>query len=285
MTLTVNNERLQALKERIDIDVEAFFLHNTPEDSVLVLDSIGPAFTRHYLLLSAIGLDRLSRFKAVHAYSGGVFALFGFLGFTSGNAQLAYEDFLVAGTERKFREFHHPKSLGPMRVMYNLMRYKSAFLSTKPIIDSLEYIFKPEYLSRTLKSFPSNIRIHLGDKIKREIAVVKSDAIQDFGTASIKDLIALATKVPFVYGDRTHSDRYFDAAFSKSYRKDLHETLATGRATLVSTPWKSGERGSIRYVKCVEHTNAKHKMLGDFTRLLLNLPIRDWGQDIAMAFG
>jgi hypothetical protein len=79
---------MKSLQARVREEVENFLSKNRPEDSVLVLDSTGPIATRHYLVLSAIGRERLLRFREIHVFSGGAFAIFGYLGLTSSNAKL-----------------------------------------------------------------------------------------------------------------------------------------------------------------------------------------------------
>ena len=65
------SRKTKKLKGHIQAQVEAFFSDHRPGEAHLILDSIGPAITKHYLVLSAIGVKRLHQLREIHAFSGG----------------------------------------------------------------------------------------------------------------------------------------------------------------------------------------------------------------------
>jgi hypothetical protein len=285
-------ESVLRLKKRITSEVEDFFETHRPEDVCLVLDSTGPSLTKHYIVLQAIGVDRLSRMGEIHAFSGGVWAYFGYLALIGSKSNHAYEAYGTRSVEAAMRRFHHPNALGPLRALYRLARRQSAFGGAQPIRDMLSYYFADDYLARKLDSFPPNLHLHLGLKRQADPLEISTDSVAraenpdilPFREMSIRDIIVLAITVPFVYGMADHGDRYFDAAYTLGYVKTLKCLSSNRPATLVSTPWRKGRKAETIFVNCFDDGNPKVQMALDFTKLILNMPNRTFGHDIAGAF-
>lgn len=284
-------KRIENLKEHIRTEVEVFFSSYTPEESCLILDSTGMAATKHYLVLSAIGLDRLHRMREIHAFSGGAFAYFGFHGLLQGQTNHPVSHISGREAEAAIRAFHHPSGLGPLRAMRGLLREKTAFGSSAPLEAMVDFLFTPELLEKRLTDFPPNLTLYLGVKGEAAPIGVSVESLPRLGELegrlrelSIRSLMTLASTVPFVYGRRERGDDFFDAAFTPGYRSTLKRIIKENPVTLVSTPWRESKRGSVTFINCYGYSNSKRRMKLDFMRLLLNLPNRDWGRDIAAAF-
>lgn len=282
-------EKMRALQARVRSDVQDFLGQNRPEDSILVLDSTGVTATRHYVLLNAIGRERLLRFKEIHVFSGGAFALFGFLGLTSNSARLTFPDLRAHQTEKAFRSYHHKGLMSVPSALLNLVRRKSVFSSNDPVYAMLEHIFRPEYAHQPYSQFPSNVVVHLGRKGEPPILRVSNGPLCDEECKSLRekrliDVVVAAVTVPMVYGRSDGTDQWFDPVYAGQYGKILRDTYSTGAPTLVSTPWKTGQKGSVRFVNCFPSKRQKLDMLNDFARLVLNLPNHGWGHDIYAAF-
>lgn len=281
---------MRAMQARVRRDVTEFLERHRPEESVLVLDSTGPTATRHYVALNAIGRERLLRFKEIHVFSGGAFAIFGFLGLTSNSAKFTFPELRAVDTERAFRSYHHSKgALSVPRALFNLARRQSVFSSNAPLYAMLDHIFKPEYAHQPFSKFPPNVIVHLGRRAKPSIVRVSSGAQCDAVCVGLRerrliDVIVSAVTVPMVYGDKRGKDEWFDSVYAGGYGAALKETYMTGAPTLVSTPWKSGKRDKVHFVNCFPTERQKLSMLNDFARLVLNLPNHKWGHDIYAAF-
>lgn len=281
--------RMKSLQKRVREEVERFLSTHRPEDSVLVLDSTGPIATRHYLVLGAIGRERLLRFREIHVFSGGAFAIFAYLGLTSSNAKLKFHELRSAETERACRSFHHQRSLSVPRVVFNLIRRKSAFGSNAPVQAMLAHIFRQDYMNQPFSNFPKNVVVHLGQKAKPSIVPLSNgdqcaEECKPLRNQSLADAVIAAVTVPMVYGRTDGMDRFFDAVYAGGYTQALKETSRSGSPTLVSTPWRCGTKGSVQFVNCFPRGNQKMEMFMDFGRLVLNMPNRGWGDDIFAAF-
>jgi hypothetical protein len=281
--------RMRQMQQRVRTTVGEFLQRHEPEESVLLLDSTGPTATRHYAMLSAIGRERLLRFKEIHAFSGGAFAVFGFLGLTSHNAKLSFESLRAPSTERVFRKYHHPSPMSVPRAVMNLVRQQSVFQSNRPVYDMLEHIFRPEYTRQPYSAFPSNVTIYLGQKGQPAILRLANSDHCDEACAPLRDgplidAVAAAVTVPMVYGRGDGKDRFFDPVYAGGYGRLLRELSGRDQPTLVSTPWKKGSNGKVTYVNCCPSERQKMEMLKDFARLVLNLPNHGWGHDIYAAF-
>jgi hypothetical protein len=283
------SKRMHRFQHRIREEVREFLQNHAPEDSVLVLDSTGPAVTRHYLVLSALGRENVLRFKEIHAFSGGAFAIFGFLGLTAQRARLPFPELRSPATERALRRYHHLRPFSILRAWTNMARRRSAFGSNEPVSAMLAHLFEADYLSQPFHEFPDNIVLHLGQRgnpcVVRLTNGPSCDSLcQVARTRSLGEVVVAAITVPFVYGRANGKDEFFDAVYTTGYREALKATGNTGRPTLVSTPWRSGMKGNIQFINCFPDPHQKLTMLKDFVWLTLNLRNRAWGEDIYAAF-
>ncbi len=277
------------LQRRVRQEVSEFLARYEPQDSVLVLDSTGPSVTRHYLVLSAIGRERLLRFKAIHAFSGGAFAIFGFLGITSHQARFALPQLRSPDTERLLRQFHHQRRFSILRTYLNLARRRSAFGSNQAVSSMLAHIFSPAYLAQPFAHFPAQVVIHLGQSGAQPVVSLTNGlpchpACLPWRQRSLSDVVTAAVTVPWVYGRADGTDEFFDPVYTPGYRAALKEASLTGHPTLVSTPWRSGSKGDIQFINCFPGKHQKLAMFKDFVRLTLNLPNHHWGDDLYAAF-
>jgi hypothetical protein len=280
-------DEVRLLKLRIQEQVENFFSRHAPESSNLILDSTGPSLTKHYIVLQCIGQERLLRFKEVHAYSGGVWAYFGFLALINGKANYRYEEFGDSKVESAMRRFHHPRPWGGLRAVTKLVTGKSAFGSVQPLTDLLKFYFEEAYLLQPLNAFSPNLKIYIGRKGHSDPSIIAGTSegeLREFSTMSAAELISIATKVPFVYGQPNRDDTWFDAAYTPGYLNSLRAASKDAQATLVSTPWKSGQKGGVAFVNCFGSRNPRLSMASDFAKLILNIPNKTFGHDIAGAF-
>ena len=285
------SQKTKKLKGHIEAQVEAFFSDHRPDETRLILDSTGPAVTKHYLVLSAIGVKRLHQLREVHAFSGGVFAYFGFHGVVSGKTNHSLEVLLTRKSEAAIRRCHHPRLLSPLQALHGLLFRQTAFGRVAPLVDTLNYIFTADHLEKRLEDFPSNIKIYLGVKGKESPIGVSlgtlpflGDEANDLQNLPIRDLVAMACAVPFIYGLPGRGDQFFDAGYTKGYLKARRAIFRADYPTFVSTPWRQGKKGNIVFVNCYGHRSPKLRMQIDVMKLLLNLPNRGWANDIAAAF-
>lgn len=281
--------RMRRFQARIRAEVGKFLKDHSPEHSVLVLDSTGPTVTRHYMVLSALGRDNVLRFKEIHAFSGGAFAIFGFLGITAQRARMDVPGLRSAETERALRRYHHQPRFSVARAWMNLARRRSAFGSNEPVAAGLAHLFQADYLSQPFRGFAPNVVLHLGQRGSPSVVRLSNGPKHDAACASLRDrslgaVIASAITVPMVYGRADSSDTFFDAVYTDGYRAALKASSSTGSPTLVSTPWRSGRKGSIQFVNCFPSRHQKLAMLKDFVYLMSNLPNRSWAEDIYASF-
>lgn len=277
-----------ALRERVDREVAAFYELHAPAGSKLLLDSTGPSITRQYIVLSAIGLPRLREVGEVHAFSGSVYALFGFLAFASGNHRVSIDALCARGAERVFRDQHHAGRAPGLRALARLATGRPAFPSPEPVVRSLEYMFG-DFVERPFSAFGERVFVYLARARDEPLRVLSnndrcSPDVQVLREAPIKQVIALAANVPFVYGGRRGAIEYFDAVYARGYGDMLRAITATGGPTLISTPWREGRKDQRHFLKCYPEGHARWAMLKDFFALVGARPNRTWSHDIQAAF-
>ncbi len=281
--------RYVAMSRILRADVERFFADTAPEESVLVVDSCGPIITSQFQILHAIGFDRLARMKAVHAFSGGAFALFVYLGLTSGQGRLSPAQLATPENERRFRKFHHPDAAPVARVLLNLLTGRPVFESARPVHDSLRYILCDDFVNADFARMPVNVRLHLCDKYVGKSVEVSHASLNTPELASLAglpmhDLIALCVSIPRVYGTAGRDARYGDPIYARDHRNYIKAICANGSHTLVSTPWRTGSKDLMRFVKCTAAQHPKIALMADMARMVFNIRNPDWQRYASAAF-
>ncbi|MFZ6818802.1 hypothetical protein [Undibacterium sp. Ji22W] len=277
-----------SLKKRVTAEIDANFAAHTPAETCLLLDSTGPSFTRQYIVLNAIGLERLQAFNEIHAFSGSVYALFGFMAFSTGKNRVSIDSLCHPQAEKVFRDQHHTGAFSGVRSIAKLLTGQSAFSSTEPLIASLEYMFG-DFVDLPFSYFASNIHIYLAKHKDQQLLVLSnnencSPELEGLRSMSIKYIIAMAANVPFVYGGVKQGTPYFDPVYTKHYLATLKRITSTDKQTLISTPWRSGKKENRHYLNCYPSGNARWQMLKDFSRLVSGRRNIAWSRDIYTAF-
>ena len=281
--------RYVAMSRILRADVERFFAGTTPEESVLVVDSCGPVITSQFQILQAIGFDRLSRMKAVHAFSGGAFALFVYLGLCSRQGRLSPVQLATSENERRFREFHHPCAAPITRVLRNLLTGGTVFESTRPVHDSLRYILNDDFIDASFARMPTNLHLHLWDKhadksVEMSHATLAATGLVSLAALPMRDVISLCVSIPRVYGAAGRDARYGDPIYAQDHRDYIKAICTSGAHTLVSTPWRTGAKDRIRFVKCTAARYPKFALMADMVRMVFNIRNPDWQRYASAAF-
>jgi hypothetical protein len=281
--------RYVAMSRALRSEVEAFFTQHTPEESVLVIDSTGPQVTRQYQILDAVGCDRLLRMKAIHGFSGGNFVLFVYLGLMLGAGKISCLDLGSRENERRFRRFHHALPFSVPRALLNLLRRKPAFESAQPVYSSLEYTLQPSYIHGRFHDLPANLHMHLGERATGKSAVLSHHTIADGTMAALADLplseiVAMSVALPLIYGSKGTAGTYFDPIYANDHARHVKRVCSSGAPTLVSTPWRSGSKGRIHFVRCTVPGNPKLILTRDLVKMFLNVRNMNWCYDVHAAF-
>jgi hypothetical protein len=282
------SSNMRTLRKYVREESEMFFKENDPIESQLVLDGTGPSITRQYIVLNEIGAERLKTFQAIHAFSGGVYALIGYFAFSTNSNLASIEHLCTADAEWAIRDHHHQGRFSGIRTLFRLATGKSAFLSPEPVIKSLEYILG-DFVERPFSVFPQNLRIYLALEPGGSPLCLSNDDTCDPKVIFLRDwpikkVIAMAVNVPFVYGGVHDKYPYFDAVYCAGYLDKLKSIGAHGIPTLTSTPWRSGRKGHSHFLKCFPKGNPRWQMLADFLRLIVGMRNKSWSADVYTAF-
>ena len=280
--------QMHVLKQRVSQDIAAYFQHYQADETRLLLDSTGPGFTRQYIVLNAIGYERLRECKEIHAFSGSVFALFGFIAFSTGANRLSVDELCDPRTEKIFRDQHHSGSFSGIKSLARLATGGSAFSSTQALIDSLETTFG-DFVNQPFSYFDANIHIYLAKTKGQPPLILSNNArcspeLQMLRQHPIKHIIAMAANVPFVYGGIQSNTPYFDPVYGGHYLPTLKSLTSDEQPTLISTPWRSGRKAHRHFVNCYPRGNPYWLMSKDFARLVAGFNNVTWSRDIFTAF-
>lgn len=276
------------LEQRIGENIADYFSTHSPENSTLLLDSTGPSFTRQYIVLNKIGLDRLLSFNQIHAFSGAVYALFGYIAFMTKQNVVSIDALCQPDAERVFRDQHHAGPFSGLRAVAKMLIGRPAFDSIAPLIASLEYIFG-DFVNQPFSAFPENIHIYLAKSKDAPLLVLSNNdlctpELQPLRRAPIKRVIAMSANVPMLYGGARPDVPYFDPVYTKQYLPTLKKIGAANNQVLVSTPWRSGRKENKYYLNCYPQGNPRWLMLKDLARLIGAQKNVCWSRDIYTAF-
>ncbi|HYX32893.1 MAG TPA: hypothetical protein VE954_07245 [Oligoflexus sp.] len=245
-----------------------------------MLDSTGPSATKHYLVLRAIGWDRLQRMQEIHGFSGGALAYFGFHAVQHEALAMPIADFF-GSFDRIFRSCHHADRLSPLKAIHKLAIQRTSAFEREALAQVIESIFSRDYLDQDLSSIAANFTPYVGVKGQKELA--HGCRVLPAGSR-VRDLLMAACCVPAFYGKPSNIAPYFDAAFASGYKPKLSSLTRSSESTLVSTPWRSGLNQNTLFVNCFGHSYQKAAMFLDFGLLLFNVPNRTYEHDLVAAF-
>jgi hypothetical protein len=277
------------MSRRLRLQVQQFFDQAEPEASVLVVDSCGPVVTQQLQILDAVGHERLLRLRAVHAFSGGAFALFIYLGLLSGAGRIRPAELATRENEQRFRTFHHPGSAPVARAIFHLLTGRPAFASSQPVHDSLRFILEQRFVDAPFRQMPANLHLNVKDKqtgrsVEISHATLSRPELAPLAAMTMGEIISMCVGIPGVYGDADGLRRYGDPIYASDHRSYIKAICDSGAPTLVSTPWREGSKGSMRFVKCTAARHPRVAVAADMARMLLNLRNRDWQNYACAAF-
>lgn len=273
-------QQRETLISAFETQIHQFFEQHRPEDSVLVLDSTGPSATRHYLVLRALGMARLHRLKAIHGFSGGAFAYFGYHAVKARALRMPIEKFYPS-FDQIFRDCHHPHLFSPMQALGNMAIKRRSAFDPWTLDNVLQAIFSQDFLNQKLSTIDPKFIPYIGVKNHDLVANARELLSPDH---QVRDLLLAVCRVPAFYGSPTPEQPYYDAAFSKGYKAALRNITASGSPALISTPWRQGAKGTSLYLNCFGHSKQKWAMFKDFSLLMLNLPNKSYQHDLEAAF-
>jgi hypothetical protein len=253
---------------------------HTPKN--LVLDGTGPRVTMLLPYLKAAGEDTLAQFDKVCAFSGGVYAYLNYLAYQA-NAYLHSVSRYMQELDKTLRAAHRQ---GPFQLLRMCANYigKRPLYADEPFRRVVEFSFKPDFLRARLVDVAPNFYPFVG--VYGLSQPVPIDEANGFSrqTLTVGEALAMAVKIPFLYGGGTVEDKYFDANYAEGFLLARQKLLRSGRKTLVMTMWNQGEQENVQFVNICPGKNPRAVIRKDIASILFNIPNPKYRDDLQMAY-
>jgi hypothetical protein len=243
--------------------------------NVLILDSTGPGVTSHFSFLAKVGIERLEKFKAIHAFSGGIFAYLSYYAYQNGLLRHDVEEY-VKNLDRRFIDFHHRGRKSPLGLFLKLLSGKPVF-SWRALDRQIKYIFSPAFLERPISSLPENFVPYLA--VENQCVGVDSSSAE-WRSFRVYDLLLAGSSIPFVYETNALTQRYSDAVFSENFRLVFKKLVKTSTPTLVATMWPRRNTDTVRIHQTLASGSGRRRMYRDGFSILLGIPMHHWRREV-----
>jgi hypothetical protein len=245
------------------------------KNEVLILDGTGPGVSSHFGFLSQIGGENLGKFKAIHAFSGGIFAYLAHLALQSGYLRYDLEEY-AENLDRRTIEFYHQDRKSIFRILAKLVAGKPIF-SWHVLDRSINYIFSKEFLEKPISSLPANFHPY----VAAESRCMRVDSSSpEWGSLRVYDLLLAGSSIPFVFEANTLTSRFSDAVFAKDFRYTLGGLLRASAPTIIVSMWPRRDSDNVSVYRTLESGSGKCRLYRDSLSILLKIPMSHWRSEI-----
>jgi len=261
---------------------QAFVKEFASQTKYLVLDGTGPRVTMLLPFLQASGRDTLSAFERVYAFSGGVYAYFNYLAYNAG----AYKhpvNCYYNELDKTLRSAHRQKKPQLLHLVKNYIN-KRPLYPYEPFRDVVDFSFDRDFLNSKLIDVAPNFYPYIGIYGQSEPVPLDEANGFDRQNITVRDALAMAVKVPFLYGGGTKEDIYYDANYAPGFLMARHKLLSNGNKTLCMTMWEYGIKNDAHFVNISRGREAKKILRRDVVSILFNIPNRYYEEDLRLTY-
>lgn len=262
-------------------------LGQLPVSSSLVLDGTGPRLTIQLPYLSAMGLETISRFDRVFAFSGGIGAYCAYLAQVHGCLNHDLSHYLTS-IDQEARQAHRL----PFTAMMKLL---NKFISKQPVyshlcyMDLFRHVISKEFLSLPIDELAPNFIPYVAmPKILRPLAVTAENGF-DRASITVAELMAAGMKIPHIYDGgscvrRSSLAMAYDAAYTAGYLPVRSRLLNSHDATVILTTLMDGLPEHVCAINLFEGKKADYQRAIDIISLLFNIPSKRYQRDLELAY-
>lgn len=270
------------LRETFGEKSRAFVERCAAQPSQLVLDGTGPRVTMLLPYLKAAGMDNLRSFDRIYAFSGGVYAFLNCVAYHHG-AYVHPVEHYYKELDRKLRSSHRHGRLPLLNLLQNYLR-KQPLFPHQPFRDVMDFSFTQEFLNTRLVAVAPNFYPLIGVFGKSEPVPLTHEHGFDRNNITVRDALAMAVKIPFLYGGNTRDDKYFDANYASGFLLARNKLLNNGQQTLLMTMWEKKGRPGVEVINIARGRPPKKIMRKDVLSILLNVPNRYYEEDLKLTY-
>jgi hypothetical protein len=271
----VTAERLRYLETQVRKFVERAPL----EESILVLDGPGLGCAGQLLVLRLLGVERLRRLKAIHAFSASSLILLCVYGRDEG---------LLADQrtcEQWFRTSQKRHGIRPglslaLALGKKLMGRKYLF----PVVrneEALTCVASPEFCSRRVRDLPPNLHFWCHNRTAHRFEDIHAGCKLD--ALSLKQLMQAMCGIPQLWEPLTYEGSvYGDALLARGVRSVYKQLRGSAKNALFLHMHREGERGNTIFIKPHQELSGYSRVVVDFLYFMLGLDCPDFAQAVRL---
>lgn len=267
---------------RLRCALKNFVDHADLEDSALIVEGVGPGLASHFVVLSLLGLQRVSRFRSIHSFCTGSFGVLFFLAWQKGMLLLTPEN--VGDFSRRFRAGHDIAGWGRgSRLLLRMLFGAPHMFDNDATEEVLTYAMRPEFLRMTVSALPENVSFLTYRVEDRKLVEIRRDG--PFADWSMREVARCVGALKRIYEPfRKEGKTYMDAVTDRSQLRDFFRNVRTRSRHVLSLQLnREGTHGNTTYVKMHDSGHGKIRIMLDFLYLIHNRENRDLDEGVRVA--
>jgi len=262
--------------------LENFLDHADPAESALIVEGLGPGLASHFVALSLLGRQRVSRFQSIHSFCTGSFGVLFFLAWQKGMLLLTPET--VGAFNRKFRAGHNITGWrGGSHLLLRMLFGAPYMFKNDSTEEVLTYSMRPEFLHMRVSELPENVSFLTYCAEDRKLYEIRRDS--PFADWSMREVARCVGALKRIYEPfRKEGKTYMDAVTDRLQLRDFFRTIRMrGRHVLSLHMVRDGIHGNTTYLKMHDTGHGKIRIMLDFLYLIHNLENRDLDEGVRVA--
>lgn len=267
---------------RLRCALENFLDRIEPAESALIIEGLGPGLASHFVALSLLGSQRVSRFQSIHSFCTGSFGILFFLAWQKDMLLLTPET--VGNFNRMFRAGHNTAGWGRgFHLLFRMLFGAPHMFDNNATDEVLTYSMHPEFLRMRVSELPENVSFLTYCVEDRMLIEIRRDS--PFADWSMRDVARCVGALKRIYAPfRKEGKTYMDAVTHRPQLREFFRSIRTrSRHVLFLNMNREGIHGNTTYLKMHNSGRGKTRVMLDFLFLIHNLENRDLDEGVRVA--
>jgi hypothetical protein len=267
---------------RLRCSLEKFLDHVDPAESALIIDGLGPGLSSHFVALSLLGPERVSRFQSVHSLCTGSFGVLFFLAWQKDMLFLTPAN--VGNFNRVFQAGHKIAGWGRGSRLLLRMLFGAPYIFYNDSTEgSLTYCIHPEFLHMKVSELPENVSFLTYCVEDRKLFEIRRDS--PFADWSMRDVARCVGALKRIYEPLQKDGKtYMDAVTDRPQLRDCFRNIRMqNRHVLFLGMNREGIHENTTYLKMHNSGHGKIRIMLDFLYLINGLENRDLDEGVRVA--
>jgi hypothetical protein len=251
-------------------------------ESALIVEGLGPGLSAHFVALSLLGQQRVSRFQSIHSFCTGSFGVLYFLAWRKDMLLLTPEN--VGNFNRMFRAGHNITGWGRGSYLLLRMLFGAPYMfkndSTEEV---LTYSMRPEFLQMKVSELPENVSFLTYCVEDRKLYEIRRDSpFADWSMREVARCVGALKRIyePFRKEGKTYMDAVTDRPQLRGFFRDIR---TRSRHVLSLHINREGIHGNSTCLKMHNSGHGKIRIMLDFLYLIHNVNNRDLDEGVRVA--